>query len=102
VLAKDQAAASGPNLLPMQIVTNHNKKGTREWSKKVVAPVIHFSSSSLHLRSFLHATQHLLDRGVDANALDNRNWSLLHMALNCGCLTVAEVLLNHGADIRKT
>ena len=43
--------------------------------------------------------QLLLDNGAIANAFDTEGWAPLHEAAHYGKFDIAEILLNHGADI---
>ncbi|KAF8496178.1 hypothetical protein F5888DRAFT_413706 [Russula emetica] len=43
--------------------------------------------------------QLLLDRGADINARANNSWTPLHTAVDCGCIEVVRVLLEHGANL---
>jgi hypothetical protein len=42
--------------------------------------------------------RHLLQAGANVNAVDNEGWSVLHATASCGHVTVAETLLQFGAD----
>jgi len=79
----------------LQYLLDHGADLTHRYDDYDERTILHQAAAE----GSLDMVKRLIDKGVDIDARDIKDWSSLHLAAVCGHQTVVQVLLDAGADI---